>query len=294
MAIIKKPMLSATLEDTGLLQWPQWATEKLDGIRCLRVDNKTLSRTFLPIPNRHIQKMMADLPCELDGELMIPGGTFNQVQSAVMSEDGEPNFRFHVFDFVTDSLITPYVERMANLAELELPWFCEKIIPEEIKDMSQLSEYEDKCLERGFEGVMLRTGNSPYKCGRSTEKQGYLVKLKRFMDSEAEIVGFTELMSNQNEAEQDNFGRTKRSSHKEGMVPAGTLGKLIVREIGNTPWKGKEFGVGSGFDQLQRQQIWDNRPNLLGKIITYKFQPHGIKDLPRLPIWKGFRSTLDM
>jgi DNA ligase-1 len=127
-------------------------------------------------------------------------------------------------------------------------------------------------------------------------REGYLLKRKPFKDSEAIIVGFEEQMENANEAEQDAFGRTKRSKHLEGMIPKDTLGKFLVREIGETPWLDREFaiGTGEGLTQDLRKEIWDNQSKYLGKIVTYKYQPHGIKDLPRLPIWKGFRDKRDL
>jgi DNA ligase-1 len=143
---------------------------------------------------------------------------------------------------------------------------------------------------------MLRTPNSPYKQGRSTLKEGWLLKVKRFKDSEAEIIGFEEQMENTNEKTKDELGHSKRSSHKAGMVGKGTLGKFLVREIGSTPWFGREFaiGTGEGLTNELRQEIWDNRDKHLGKILTYKYQVHGIKELPRLPISKGFRDERDM
>jgi DNA ligase-1 len=284
------------MDDISKVKFPVLATPKLDGIRCLRVNGKTLSRKFLDIPNNYIQKMTADLPDGLDGELMIPNGTFNQVQSAVMREEGEPVFEFHVFDYITTSLTEPYRDRMKKLKDLNLPSFCKLVLPVELKSIAEMDGYEDACLAEGFEGIMIRSPNSPYKCGRATEREGYLLKVKRFKDSEAEVIGFEEQMENTNEAEQDAFGRTKRSKHVAGMIGKNTLGKFLVREVGDTPWNGKEFaiGTGEGLTMELRQSIWNDRESHLGKIVTYKYQPHGVKDLPRLPIWKGFRDKRDI
>lgn len=298
--MIKKPMLAETLEITSdaaleALKYPVLGSPKLDGIRGLRVDGKTLSRKFLPIPNKFVQSKMAELPNGLDGELMT-GTTFGAVQSAFMSEDGEPDFRYWVFDYVSTSLTKPYADRIKELEMLALPDFCVKVIPRIIKSKEELIAYETECLELGFEGIMIRTTNSPYKGGRSTLKEAFLLKVKRFKDSECVVIGFEEQMENTNEAKKDAFGRTKRSSHKANMVPKGTLGKFLVKEIGDTPWKGKEFaiGTGEGLTHVIRQEIWDNKDKYLGKIITYTYQPVGVKDLPRIPIWKGFRDERDM
>jgi DNA ligase-1 len=283
------------------LKFPVLGSPKLDGIRCLRLDKKTLSRKFLAIPNNHIQDVMSGLSIEeLDGELITyddkgKANPFNTVQGDVMREDGKPDFKFHVFDYVDKSLTETYEDRIAKLKKLKLPDYCVKVLPKLLKNEEELTEYEEECLAAGYEGIMVRSLSGPYKCGRSTVKQGYLLKVKRFMDSEAEVIGFEELMHNENEAEKDAFGRTKRSKAQEGLVPAGTLGKFLVREVGSTAWSGKEFkiGTGEGLTQELRQHIWDNREKYMGKLVTYKYQPHGMKDLPRIPIWKGFRDVRD-
>ena len=297
MSIIKKPMLADHMDPAIPLVFPLMGTPKIDGIRCLRRDGRTVSRTFLDIPNRHIQKVMAVLPDNgPDGELVLPGKSFNETQSAVMSEDGEPDFNYCVFDYVTTSLKEEYYKRMEKLKALALPDFCVKLLPVTLNNTTELEEYEAKCLLEGHEGIMIRKPNGPYKCGRSTALQQFLLKVKRFRDSEAVIIGFEELMSNQNEATVDELGHTKRSKCQEGLVPAGTLGKFRVREIGNTPWKGKEFeiGTGEGLTAALRQQIWDHQGCYLGAIVNYRYQPHGVKDLPRIPIWWGFRSKIDL
>src|SRR5437899_138139 len=81
---------------------------------------------------------------------------------------------------------------------------------------------------RGFEGVMLRKPDGPYKFGRSTVREGYLMKVKRFTQEEAVVVGYEEQETNLNEATKDALGHTKRSSHKAGKRPAGVLGALRV------------------------------------------------------------------
>ena len=42
--------------------------------------------------------------------------------------------------------------------------------------------------------------NAPYKQGRSTVREGYLLKVKTFLDDEATVVRFEERMHNGNEA----------------------------------------------------------------------------------------------
>lgn len=305
MSLITKPMLAPNevISAASDLTFPVLASPKEDGIRCLIIKGKPVTRTFKDVPNEYVTKtILATIPPDgIDGELVTldTDGTthpFNILSGNIMRESGEPNFRYRVFDYVSTSLLEQYQDRMKKLEALTLPSYCEKLLPKLIANSEELAKYEEELLAKGYEGAMIRSLTGPYKCGRATLNQGYLLKLKRFMDSEAEVIGFEELMSNQNEAEKDNFGRTKRSKALEGMVPANTLGKFLVREVGNTPWKGLEFAIGSakGMTKELRQEIWDNREKYLGKIVTYKYQPHGVLTLPRLPIWKGFRDLKDL
>ena len=139
---------------------------------------------------------------------------------------------------------------------------------------------------------MIRHPMGKYKYGRSTEKQGWLLKLKRFSDSEAVIVGVVEMMSNQNEAKINALGLTERSSHKENQIPMGTMGALKVRDIHH----GWEFEIGTGFTAEERQWFWDNRQTFeeVETLVKYQYFPIGMKDLPRHPSFKGLRSSDDM
>lgn len=297
--MITRPLLAATVTDINKLTYPLLVTPKLDGIRCLIINGQVVSRTFKPIPNQYIQRKMYGLPTGLDGELMLKKGEFNSVQSGVMSRDGEPDFEYWVFDFTSTDLCVEYHKRVFVLEYLyhQLTQnakfnFLKLLRPTAIYNRSALLEYEAQTLSRGHEGVMLRTPNSPYKCGRSTEKEAYLLKLKRFQDSEAEIVGFEEQMENTNVQERDNFGLGKRSTAKDGKVGKETLGKFLVKEVGNTKWKGEKFAIGTGIGLTHklRQKIWDNQEEYIGKVVTYKYQLHGVVNLPRLPVFIGFRE----
>lgn len=291
MSLIKKPMLAQTCEDKSLIQFPVLATPKLDGIRCLVIDGKAVTRKFKDVPNDYIRRKIS-LECSegLDGEIMIPTATFNDISSAVMSEEGRPNFKFYVFDYVTDDLNKPYSKRMEELDALQVPDFVVKVLPVKVESLEELNALEERYLNGGYEGVMIRSMNSPYKCNRSTVKEGYLLKIKRFRDAEAIIVGFEERMHNENEATTDELGHTKRSSHKENMVPAGTLGDLLVKDVTS----GIEFKIGTGFDDVLRSEIWSNREKYQGKLVKYKHQEAGKKDKPRFPVFLGFRDERDI
>jgi DNA ligase-1 len=283
-------MLAAKKPVFEKIEFPVLATPKIDGIRCVKVNGKALSRSFKPIPNVHIRGLIETLPDGLDGEL-VAGSNFNEVQSGIMTHAGAPDFKYLVFDYVSKSLIEPYAARVMNLRALSLPSFVEVLYPEVANNLEELQVIIDKHLAQGFEGTMIRSPGSPYKCGRSTLKEGYLTAIKHFVDAEAELIGFEELFHNENEQELNELGYKDRSSHKSNMVPGNTLGAFIVKSEDGTVFK---IGTGVGLTQAFRKEIWDNQSKFLGKLVHYRYQPHGVKDRPRVPSFYGFRSREDM
>ena len=293
MNTISKPMLASKCERPDLLPFPVLATPKLDGIRCLKLGGKALTRSFKPISNRFAREWIeANLPDGLDGELMLRGGTFSETTSAIGARDGQPDFVFHVFDYVTDSISTPYRLRMEALAALPDSPRIVKVMPVLIPNASALAAYEEECIAAGYEGAMVRTPDSPYKCGRSTEREAWLLKIKRFEDAEATVLASYEGMTNQNTAELDAFGRTKRSLAQAGMIGRGELGGFVVRHLST----GVEFRLGYNHivGGVDRVTLWLRRELLVGKVVKFSHQPSGAKDAPRFPKFIGFREAWDM
>lgn len=279
--MVKRPMLAGSIEDHTAIQFPVICSPKLDGIRCLILNGEAVSRSLKPIPNHHVRNCLSGLS-PLDGELVISLDNFQKTTSGIMTEDGEPNFTFHVFDYIAP---LPYSERLKMLEKLPPNEHINVVETRHVNSHVELDEYEKHCLAYGYEGVMLRKPDGPYKQGRSTFKEGYLLKLKRFEDSEAEVIGFEEKMTNDNEPTINELGLQERSSHLAGMIPANTLGAVVVRDIKD----GWQFKIGSGFNDEQRAAVWAAQSAYLGKILTYKYQKAGMKNLPRCPIFKGWR-----
>jgi DNA ligase-1 len=294
-------MLASAVEDVNKIKFPVACTPKLDGIRCLIVDGHAVTRKFKLIPNKYIRTILESICGDgMDGEILVPGATFNEIQSMVMSEEGQPKFVYNVFDCVNKDLTEPYMQRMERMSFLEdgmavlssyrTSDYVKFLYPVVCKDVGALLKLEQKYLKQGHEGIMIRSLDGPYKCNRSTLREGYLLKLKRFKDSEAEIIGFEEKMSNTNEQEESELGLSKRSSKKEGLVATNTLGSINVRDL----YSQKEFSIGSGFDDEIRKKIWKSKKKYLGKLVKYKYQECGAKDLPRFPVFLGFRDERDM
>ena len=282
-----KPMLASPAED-HLIQWPVLASAKLDGVRAIVRGGVVLSRALKPIPNKNVQKRFKHLE-HFDGELIVGASNDPDVlratTSGVMRVDGDPEVSFHVFDHIA-AVDEPYLSRVERLWQSsDDVWIVDQT---SIQTAERLAEYEQTVLKQGFEGVMLRRPDAPYKFGRSTAREGYLLKIKRFHDAEFEIVGFEEEMFNANEATTSELGRTKRSSHKANKIPKGRLGALVLK-YGDTT-----FNCGTGFNDAERERIWAERESYLGKLAKIKYFAHGIKDVPKLPSFLGIRDVRDM
>lgn len=344
--MIEQPLLAETLESSEFqnIKYPVIGSPKLDGIRCLKVNGKMVSRNFKEIPNKFIAENLANIvPEGFDGELLLKNITraprinpkknpegfekevkeiayynsiakekphlipFNFVSSEIMRFEGEPDYVYYVFDYVVSDGIQPYQERIQLLKEsiekddsgkvVLVPTFL-------INDVRELLAAEQIYVNHGYEGLMIRDPNGTYYTprylakkalgkradNRSNSKEGILLKIKRFEDAEAEIIGYQEARSNQNEKEMGVFGYHERNSKKEGIVLKNTLGALLVKDIKT----GIEFKIGTGLDDSDREYFWTNKEKELGQIVKYKCQSAGEKDKPRFPVYLGKRHPNDM
>jgi len=282
--MIKRPLLAGTVKDMDAIKYPVMASAKLDGIRCLVLDGKALTRSFKPIPNNHIRQTIEGMfQHDVDGEIIVEGKTFNEVQSAVMTVEGEPWFRYLVFDMPARQEAS-FRQRYDYLCSLYSRHTLHHVV---IDDKEALLKYEETVLKSGAEGVMIRSPEGKYKEGRSTVKEGILLKIKRFKDAEAVVVDVIEEQSNTNAKEKDAFGLAKRSTKKEGKVGKGVMGSLLVE------YKGEQFGIGTGFTGATRYYIWNNRKHFIGKLVKFKYQEMGVK-APRFPVFIEFRDTRDL
>jgi len=295
----KKPNLACDAPEE--MHFPVFASPKLDGIRDTVWNGTPLTRTLKDVPNRHIRETIqaAKLPAVFDGELIVGLPTdkncYRNTVSGVMSRDGTPSFTMYVFDYVpVQDMRVPFRERTARIANATSsmqafhPWF--KVLEQAfIYNAHDLALFEEKQLLLGYEGLIVCNPDAVYKHGRSTASEQGKMKVKRFVDAEAMVVGYTELMHNANEATIDATGHTKRSTHKANQIPMGVLGALMCV----TP-EGVPFNIGMGFTDEERANLWAYRDTLAGRIAKYKCFPIGVKIAPRHPVFLGWRSALDM
>ena len=289
-----KPLLSCEVS-LDKINFPVYTSTKFDGIRALVIDSVVYSRSLKPIRNKHVQKLFGKPEYEgFDGELVVGDiyakDVFQKTTSGVMSEDGEPDVTFHVFDIFTNNT-APYKERLYELNErLVLDQYTSLVATEQryVHTKDELLKLLEKERVKGGEGLICRSPSGIYKYGRSTPKEQLSVKLKFFNRDEFEVIGFEERMHNTNETKTNELGYTERSSCKENLIPMNTLGSLVLK------YGDSEFRCGTGFNDVQRKEIWENKESYLGKLASIRYMSVGQAILPRLPSFQGFRDKDDM
>ena len=129
-------------------------------------------------------------------------------------------------------------------------------------DQSEIWKWLDYCEQNDIEGCMLNL-DAPYECKRTKN----LMKIKKFYDFDLQIIGYEE-----------GTGRNK-----------GKLGAFVV------DYKGNKVNVGSGFSDQERKDFWQNRDELIGRVITVKYKEiskdkkTGLESL-QFPIYCGMRE----
>ena len=317
------PLLAAEFDIKYPLTFPVIGSPKLDGIRCIMRDGMPWTRSLKKlVRNKNIQNSLAGLP-NFDGELLYgdPCAPFccANTQSVVMSASKpelEDGWRYHIFDYASDDYQgLPFVVRYDRARQ----WIDEvaKLSPNHdssgrlvIVEHKMLHSYEEideelnRLLELGHEGLMIRSTDGHYKWGRSTAKEGILIKLKQWEDAEGIITAVHEELENKNEAKINALGKQERSSHKANKIGKGILGKYSVRtymtpgfcfgiDKKNIPGAvAVEFDLGAAANSTreERASAWETAQERVGKTVTFKYQYTMGVEAPRCPVFKMIRE----
>jgi ATP-dependent DNA ligase len=234
--------------------------------------------------------------------------SYDEIESIVMSREhpDSDKIQFHVLDWVGTQ---DYYHRLRDgyATAVNNGWsdvVCE--YPLTCNNAQELFEHFLRFETQEGEGICFRTPDSPYKQGRSTLREQYLVKLSRYIRTEVKIIGFTEQMLNSNPEKRSPIGMMARRKTIAGQVGKNTLGAFVVQDttkpclecVGKTGLltnfnceycRGTHFmvfdvGTGVKLTDERRKEIWDNRDNYFNKQLTIKKKPHGQKIKPRSPI----------
>ena len=209
------------------LEFPYRTEEKLDGIRCwisMDCDGNIIMRSrknkeFVACPhiknNEIVKRFFKFYPdAILDGELYnhLLKDNFNKIVSLVKktklkSDDlslSERTIMFYCFDAYFPSMnYLPYSKRKEIILSLATPYewtagsnpkmvnylhfYVVGAVPNLVSNENEVEDAITEAVSKGYEGIMLKK-DVPYFFGRSFD----MLKYKRFVDSEFEIVDIEE------------------------------------------------------------------------------------------------------
>jgi DNA ligase-1 len=273
------------------VHYPVRVEPKLDGLRCIAVKqngevtfytrNGTVLET-LPKIKSILEAAKYD-NLVLDGEML--GEDWNESASVLMAKKthkDDSNITYHVFDAMP---IEDWVDQRENLhytvrgncvfnVTYELKSPLVKQVPHIVaSDESALKAYFAKCMDEGFEGVMLKTMRTPYVFKRSKN----ILKLKPVVTYEGMIVGHYE-------------GR--RGTKREGLF--GGFEVLLPNSVITR--------LGGGFsDALKAEIQLKGSDSFIGSLVEMEAQPDPLtadgltKDgKARFPVFCRFRDRSDV
>lgn len=313
-----KPMLADDWVQ-GKVRFPVIGQPKIDGVRGLNQHGGLTGRSLKLFKNRYTTNFYSHSFFKgFDGELAAERETHPDLcrltTSAVGTIEGKPFTLWWLFDYINENDIgAPYVERYVQMVETVktlqdspdcMPWAGHlRIVPFKlITCMEELLAFDDENLDAGYEGTIIRDPLGKHKQGRSTAREGGLLRIKRFIEAEAEVLEIFEGESNQNDPQVNELGHQFRSSYQDKMVPNGLVGAMDCRALVDVLdrdrvviSKGQVFTVSAGsMPHDLRGHYFRNPEMLLGKTIKFKFFPKGIKDKPRFPTFVTIRDPADM
>ena len=268
-----------------------FVTQKLDGFRAVVEVNKSKVISVKTRKGKAIDgltELRTDIESVLDknighmifdGELLLEDTDENltsverfQKTGQQLSADGEcQNIGFNIFDAL------PYDEFRQGISErsykerreLYLAPFTAGNLVRVIPILGRTTKHDvhkwsDYATEHGFEGVMLNDPDAKYE----TKRVKGLLKVKKMHTADLPIVGFEEAIDGKNR---------------------GGLKSLIVQlDDENT------VNVASGLTEQQRDDIWNNQEDYLGRIIEVQYfeetqNKNGGRSL-RFPVVRSFRN----
>ena len=299
--MINKPSLAVDFDETKM-KFPYLGLPKIDGVRGIFLYDKPAisGRSLKSFGNTLLPTLFPNLN-GFDGELTYgdwASPSLCRDTTSVVNTYNDPRANslvWYVFDYITPTTeFLPYESRYKLLkAKLEsLPVTNVKLVPTTLlTSYDELAAFEAKCLQEGFEGVILRSPDGLHKNGRTTVRENSYLRIKRFTQEDAVVVSLTEAMEKTNEAIVNELGNTERSTHQENLIPKGMIGSLLWRDVKTD----KEIEVGPGaLTHIERTHYWNNPSELVGKTISYKFFAHGMKDKLRFPTYVTIRDESDL
>lgn len=268
-----------------------YLTQKLDGHRTLvRINEEKITfRTRkgheifgLDEIERELRGLFAKLSgfdIVLDGEITVIDESVEDVfgeTSKIIRKDGsKTGLKFHIFDaityreFVNGVSEFPYSDRRHDMDIVSEVFFGEAVFSSILPvlyhgdDINEIVKWSNWATENGHEGIMLNIGSGLYRTKRTSD----LLKVKKFHNADVKCVDVF-------------IGGGKYSN---------TLGGITI------DYKGNLVNVGSGFTDEERDYYWNNKDEILGRIVDIQFFEESTNQKDdgislRFPTFKSVRS----
>lgn len=265
-----KPMLFCNTEwEWKDLPNPMFLQPKLDGIYVTKVNGNPETRQQKPVPNLHVRELLkSHMKNGMIGEFMLldPNAKFQDVTSAFMSRDGEPEFMIMLFDWWSKNKLAPYYQRYNRLvewhSEFKYPGLLSVVSGHRVTEKHEFNEIEKKYMYLpGCEGLIIRDLYGLYKQGRCTKAERNVFKhvfMRAGIATCQEIIG--------NKTYPDRAGAIMAYSKQYGA-----------------------FKVGSGFTEADLKEMHNYPERFKSRQFAYKYKRDSVKHKPRQPIfiqWK--------
>lgn len=236
-------------------------SEKLDGVRAWWDGRQLYSRkgNRIHAPDWFTRNLP---PFELDGELWIDRGRFEETLSIVKDTTPGPGWErisYNIFEAPNEP--GGLLERLGRLRDyLKHRKNSHVHIIDQLFCVNEqhLMEYLAEVEARGGEGLVLRNPISPYITGRTSNA----LKVKSFDDMEGRVIGYKP-------------GKGKYN---------GMTGALRV-ELDD----GTRFWVGSGLSDQDRAS-----PPPIGSLVTFKYHGLTAKGIPRFASFMRVRESMPL
>jgi DNA ligase-1 len=237
---------------------------KLDGVRVVAIcdvdrDEVTLmSRNGKELTNfSHINQQFDDMLDQLSESMVFDGEIMSENFQVLMREIHRKGGAktedavLNLFDCLTlkefkeGGSEKPITERKKMLESFQLGPNMQRVEYVECdltEDRDRFLDYNKLCVDKGYEGIMVKPITGAYECRRST----LWLKVKPFIEVSLTVVDTEE-----------GTGRN-----------AGKLGALIVE--GTDMGKFIRTNVGSGLTDQDRESYWANKDKLIGQVVEIR------------------------
>lgn len=282
-----KPMLAKQTDGVSEKVWnttwknKEWyASRKLDGTRCLmfykdgEVHTTSRGGKDYDVATKHIRtskwvkEYFSKYPDSiLDGELYIHGYPLSYISGLVRLKDfceKHESLEYWVYDLVDETM--PFKERLAKLDILKTAFSDSKIqyVPHIlVKGKQDIMSLHNQWIQEGYEGLVLRDPDEPYKCGA---RDWRMCKVKIFQDDEFKILDIVDGLRDED------------------------MCFLMQTKQGYT-FKAKPMG-----DRSLKQWYRENIDQIRNKMGTVKFfgYTNTEEPVPNLPVFKALRDNFDI